>query len=476
MTRVLLISSNRETSPAPAIPLGLCAVASSASAAGFDVSVEDLCFVPDPLARVRQSIEAKKPDVIGVSIRNIDSSDSTNPTWFLPEMREIMRTCKDAGNIPVIIGGPAVSVAPRQVMDFVGADYAVVGDGEEAFPALLRALETGSDPLSIGGVLCIGESSDYAASRVSDLDQLPRAQIDKWLDIGRYSRHAASLPIQTKRGCAFECDYCLYGSIEGSKYRLRSPMLVADEIAYLKSAYPGASFEFVDSTFNCPEDHAIRICEELARRGNTAPLQSVEFNPAYCSDELLRAMESAGFVSLGVTPESASDVVLSGLHKGFTSDMVYHTAQKLRSTSMMRLWIFMLGGPDETEETARETLKFIETQLTNRDVVYITYGIRIWPRTGLYIRACAEGIVSAEDDLLKPTFYTSPRLSLDHLRNLIGQSSFPSENIVFASDGNHPGLRTVQRLSALLRIKPPYWRYAPMLNKTVGRLVKRVGR
>ncbi|MDO8587987.1 MAG: cobalamin-dependent protein [Armatimonadota bacterium] len=513
---VLLINTNRETSPSPAIPLGLCAVASSAAAAGHSVTVEDLCFARNPLRRLAEALAKAKPDVIGLSVRNIDSSDSVRPTWFMPEIREIVRTCREYSPVPIAIGGPAVGLLPRPVLEYLEADYAVVGDGEAAFVELLSALSDGKDAGSPGIVrsrqaephpspplngegagvppplrrgLGGGRSALSTQRSVpspespthlqtykpTDLDALPRTRVGDWIDMRPYLAHAAALPVQTKRGCAFECDYCLYGQIEGRTYRLRSPSAVADEIAELAAAYPGSSVEFVDSTFNYPEAHAIEVCEELIRRGRGIALQSVELNPAFCSDDLVTAMERAGFVSVGVTPESASDRVLSALRKGFTSDDVRRAAETLRRTNMLRLWIFLMGGPEETEETARQTIDFMESDLSDRDLVYITYGVRIYPGTGVHRRAIAEGVVSKEDDLLRPRFYVSPGLTLDRLWSLLGRSKFPSKNVIFASDGNQRGLRVVQRLSALLGARPPYWRHAPLMNKTIGRFLRRGG-
>ena len=55
-------------------------------------------------------------------------------------------------------------------------------------------------------------------------------------------------------------------------------------------------------------------------------------NPLFIDDEIIAAMERAGFSGIGITVESASDEVLTGLGKGFTSGHVYRAAEVIRST------------------------------------------------------------------------------------------------------------------------------------------------
>ena len=118
--------------------------------------------------------------------------------------------------------------------------------------------------------------------------------------------------------------------------------------------------EIVDSVFNAPLEHAMNVCEALARVRHRARLQCLELNPLSLDDSLLAAMERAGFVGMGITLESASDPVLRGLKKGFTTREVHHAAEAVRRHGIPCAWIFLLGGPGETEETVKETLRFAE--------------------------------------------------------------------------------------------------------------------
>jgi hypothetical protein len=132
-----------------------------------------------------------------------------------------------------------------------------------------------------------------------------------------YLSRLATVPLQTKLGCHFECVYCTYGKIEGGQYRLYSPKSVADAVQ--RSAARGLrDIEIVDNVFNSPHEHAMEICAELARAGHNARLQSLELNPLFVDDALLTAMERQGSLPSAL-PRKAPDTVLQGLRKGFRS-------------------------------------------------------------------------------------------------------------------------------------------------------------
>ena len=72
--RVLLVSANRERIPDPIFPLGLAYVAAAARQAGHDVAVADLCFGRLPLEDLINQLRRFRPDLIGLSLRNVDNA------------------------------------------------------------------------------------------------------------------------------------------------------------------------------------------------------------------------------------------------------------------------------------------------------------------------------------------------------------------------------------------------------------------
>src|SRR5258707_3037544 len=112
--RVLLVSTNRERQPYPVVPNGLACVASALDAAGHRVRFLDLCFSRDPIATARSAAADFRPDIIGVSVRNIDNSDAIALRHYTPEARGVLSALRQAApDARVIAGGAAFGVAPE---------------------------------------------------------------------------------------------------------------------------------------------------------------------------------------------------------------------------------------------------------------------------------------------------------------------------------------------------------------------------
>ena len=466
--RVLLVSTNRERQPYPVVPNGLACVASALDAAGHEVSFLDLCFARDPLATARDAARGFHPDVIGVSVRNIDNSDAIALRHYTPEARDVLQALRQAApGAKIIAGGAAFGVAPEALFRDLGVDYAVAGDGERASVALVNALRSGAPIEASPGLVRDrdGTVTFTPPGEDADLDSLPHPSLHRWIDLARYQRHGATIPIQTKRGCVYKCVYCTYRNVEGWGYRTRNPELVADEIEELKVKAGVRHFDFVDSTFNSPPGHALQVCEAISRRHLDVHLDTTNFTPATASPELLSAMKRAGFRTLGITAESASDPVLERLEKGFTAAKVREVAERVERHGIRTLWIFLVGGPGETPETVEETLEFARWRLQRGDAVYMTVGLRIYPGTTLHRIAIAEGVVPAGSALLDPTFYFSSALVFDTVVARLKRFAADHPRFMFSADSRSVVLPYLTRAASVLRLPRPHWQYMGLFQR-----------
>ncbi|HSR13004.1 MAG TPA: cobalamin-dependent protein, partial [Thermodesulfobacteriota bacterium] len=137
--RVLLISANTEMLPDPVAPLGPACVASALRKAGHDTRFLDLCFIENMEAAVRETVSDFRPDCIGVSLRNLDNVAFPDSVSYLPFYKKIAETCRRVSAAPVFLGGAGFTLMPGPILEYLGADGGIAGEGEESFPALLSS-------------------------------------------------------------------------------------------------------------------------------------------------------------------------------------------------------------------------------------------------------------------------------------------------------------------------------------------------
>lgn len=466
--RVLLVYSNQCKDLILAPPIGLSYIATATRNAGHDVQVLDLLVASNPQEILRKAIGEFKPDVVGVSVRNIDNIVLQRIENHLLELSEFLTLVHEsvdklAKKIHIVLGGPAISILEEMSLRYLDADFAICGEGEKSFPDLLDALETGNSYYRIPG-LCYRRGDMLFKNPKQIIEGFGRSFMEDWIDWSSYRKLGnACWPIQTKRGCPLKCDYCSYPTIEGRRFRKRSAEEVVDEIEEVIERIGPQTFEIVDSTFNAPQSHAIRLCEEIIRRKIKANFTAMGVNPITTSPELFSLMKRAGFNSMMVTPESASDTMLASYRKDFEMDKVYAAARYIRESGIHSTWFFMLGGPGETQDTVEETISFVEKELADDNMMSIfIVGIRIFPGTGVAKTAYKEGYLKPETDLSRPTFYVSPHVSEDWMIQRINRAVQNTPYVVLAADEGHTFVEiAMQRFLRLARAAPPYWRFLP---------------
>lgn len=197
MIKILLINSNLEVHPYPVAPLGIALVASSLNEK-FDVKVFDAAFKnSEDFVTVLQQYN---PDYVGVGLRNIDNVTMRSCKWYLEDIKnKIIETIKKTKNVPIILGGSGFSIAPQPVLNYLQADYGVIGEAENILSALIHNLNEGI-LVNMPNVISKEQNNAIIADHSNEILNLPKANIDLFIDIEPY-KNRGSYPVQTKRGC-----------------------------------------------------------------------------------------------------------------------------------------------------------------------------------------------------------------------------------------------------------------------------------
>jgi radical SAM superfamily enzyme YgiQ (UPF0313 family) len=392
--RVLVVSPNQTRSPDPVPPIGAAYAAAAARRAGHEVALYDACFAGERLHdELALRIGEFRPDVVGLSLRNVDDTAYPRAASSVPLYRAVADTIRAAApSAPLVLGGSAFTLFPRELMEALGADHGIAGEAETRLPELLAAIESGG-----------ARRGDVQGVAVSDLADLPAPARDL-LDLRRYAREGGSVNLQTKRGCVFACGYCTYPDLEGRRVRARPPVAVVDEMERVLREDGIDSFFFVDSVFNVPSEHARSICLEIARRGLSVRWTAYA-TPAAITAELVDAMARSGCKSVDLGTDAASAATLSGLGKGFDVGDIRRASALLRGAGIPFCHSLLFGGPGETWDTFAETVaNVVETQPA---AVVAIAGVRVYPRTRIAAHAIAHGVPAASIGL-DPVFWIEP--------------------------------------------------------------------
>lgn len=416
---ILLISANTETSPTAVYPTGLARLAGAVRGAGHSVSQFDL-LVHGP-ASLQTALAESEPDLVGISLRNIDNADSSSARSYIDDYRALVRDIRSHTNAPIALGGSGFSIFPRRLMDLLGADYGIVGPGEQALCALADRLGGNGDVVDVPGVITPGGAE--AASACDGNCERPPCFAGREGHDGRivefYWREGGMIGLQTKRGCHRSCIYCTYPMIDGYAITYADVGDVVDEIEMMVAEWDVRYFFIVDSIFNLDPQRECTLAEEICRRELSISWGAF-FAPTAMDEDYLQALSRSGLTHVEFGTDSLCDGVLAALRKGFTVDDVVRASALCQDLGLHCAHYLLFGGPTETAETIGQTMAL--ARKLKKCVFFPFAGIRIYPGTPLCDLARAEGAVAPEDDLLAPRYYFAPGLDAEQTWKLVNKN------------------------------------------------------
>ncbi|MBU0943109.1 MAG: cobalamin-dependent protein [Proteobacteria bacterium] len=422
--KVLLISPNTLTVPYPVYPIGLDYVA-GCLAAEHQVEIADLNIIDrEGLASLLLDFS---PDIIGLSLRNVDNTEIETPLFFIEEYKELVAWLRARSQAVLVCGGAGFTILPQEIFAALDLDYGIIGEGER-FGLLVDALANKHSLSDIPGLLSHSGPAQVPAPWTGKQQRhVPRstAHYQFYLD------HGGMLNLQTKRGCSFRCIYCPYPHIEGKTQRLLPPDEVARTALGLEQA--GAKYFFItDSIFNSDIGHSLAVAKAFQQCGVSIPWGGF-FAPLKLPKGYFKTMHEAGLKHVEFGTESLCRKMLQNYRKPFQPEDVLTAHRQALDAELHVAHYFLMGGPGESENTVQETLTNIAS--LNKTVLFFFTGIRIYPHTALYDLALAEDQISATTDLLKPVFYESDAITHQAIEKAILHQAGKRINWIVGSGG-----------------------------------------
>jgi radical SAM superfamily enzyme YgiQ (UPF0313 family) len=374
-----------------------------------EIQLLDLMFSDQPEADTRSALSDFDPELIAISIRNLDNQSYLHTEYYLPEVKRLIEICRENSQALIVIGGTAFTVSPVAVFQYLAPDFGVAGEGEIVFPELLERIRANADWSDLPGL--VWRSPDGVRAnplrRVQDLDSLRMPRRDLF-DNARYAAEGGVANIVIKQGCVFRCLYCDGPNSMGRHWRMKSPERVADEMESIEKD-TGAGFVFVtDAIFNHPPEYAREVCRAILRRKLSLNWVAAALHPASVEERLVELMRDAGCRLVSIGCDTCSERMLQVLRKDFTKEQLGRALDMVEQMEMKYVLTVLFGGPGEDRQTVEETIDFLRDRTPL--VLDLGVGIRLMPHTQLADVARQEGVISADDPLMEPKFYLSPHL------------------------------------------------------------------
>ncbi|KON32290.1 hypothetical protein AC478_00750 [miscellaneous Crenarchaeota group-1 archaeon SG8-32-3] len=373
----------------PFIPLGIAYLGAVAEKADHEVSVIDCQaekLTPDTF---RQRISQQNPDVIGI----------TATTLLYKSAKKILEIAKEQHpKATTMIGGSHVSFWDENTLnESPSIDLVVRREGELTFLELLERVAAEKPFTGVLGTTFRASDGNIIRNEdrpfLQDLDSLPSPAYHL-LPLEAFRRMGKTIfPLVTSRGCVQWCDFCSTVRMFGRSYRMRSPKNVVDEMEKLHTKYGESQFTFYDDAFTVNRQHVLQMCEDIkARKLNIT--WDCETRVDMVDEELLTAMYNAGCITVWFGVESGSEKILCQMNKKIKLEetrQAFKTAQKV---GLMTIASAVIGFPGETEETAWETINFINS-LNPDDIGF--YVATPYPGTPMYEQVVKNGWLRVTD-------------------------------------------------------------------------------
>ena len=366
-----VIAKTSYTNPVT-LPLGLAYVGGVLDKAGYKTKIIDSTGEQQPV-KIRRSkdnlynlqgltadeiIEKIHPNTFIFGISLMFSAE-----WFAH--RSLIESIKKKyPKVIIIAGGEHATAIPEYTLrDCSAIDYIIKGEGEFSMLEFSYNMYNDKGINKIPGICYIDKDGNYidngVSKRIEHIDKLPRPAwhllkpenyFTNSFTIGLAKGKLKNMPILATRGCPYQCTFCSSPTMWTTRYIMRDPKDIVDEIEWLVKKYDANDFEFFDLTAIIKKSWMLDFCKELKNRkiGNITWQLPVGTRSEALDKETLQAIYDSGCAYICYAPESGSEKSLNMIKKRVKLDRLIESikaAVKIGHTVTLN---FIIGFPHET--------------------------------------------------------------------------------------------------------------------------------
>lgn len=352
----------------PYPPLGTLYAASIVREAGYSVGLFD-AMLADSTQEWAAALDRRQPRYAVIYEDNFNYLSK----MCLLNMRQAafeMIALGNARGCTVIVAGSDATDRHAEYLR-AGADFVLIGEGEETLVELLGVLDSG-DRAALRGMPGLARKDSSRDSQIvvtprrpviKNLDALPFAawelvDVPKYRAIWRERRGYFSMNLVTTRGCPYHCNWCAK-PIWGQRYNTRSPEHVVAEMKAIKQVYQPDHIWFADDIFGLKPGWLPRFAALVRAKDAVIPFKCLSRADLLLREGEIEALRQAGCQIVWIGAESGSQKILDAMDKGTKVEQIYQVSRKLHAAGIRVGFFLQFGYPGETLEDIEKTLQMV---------------------------------------------------------------------------------------------------------------------
>ena len=383
-----------------------------------------------------------KPDVVAIYANLVTKIN-------LIELIKKLKQDAIYGFPKIVLGGPDLTYNKENYLN-AGAQYLIIGEGEETMYELYKAI-TNKTPISeINGLAYLENGKVVetpARTKIKELNDLPLPNregipIRKYLDTWKTYHGKSSMTVSTQRGCPYTCKWCST-AVYGQSYRRRPPNKVAEELKMLKKEYKPDTVWFVDDVFTVSHKWLKEFHDEVIKQDAIIPFECIT-RAERLNDEVLQILKEAGCYRIWIGAESGSQKIIDAMDRRVDVNVVKEAIQKTNALDMETGTFIMVGYPGEDLEDIKKTVRYLKEANPTHYTITVAYPIK---GTSLYNEV--------ENNItIKPNWETSTDRDIDFKRTYTRKFyEYAVKHIVNEVEANKNKRNLKQYLKLLLKAK-----------------------
>jgi anaerobic magnesium-protoporphyrin IX monomethyl ester cyclase len=368
----------------PYPPLGILYISGYLEDQGIRNEVYDTTF--SSKKAFRTYLLTHKPVLIGIYVNLMTKLNVLETVRFVKE---------HLPDTKIILGGPEVRYSAENFLRY-GADYIVIGEGEETMTELVNSLiyvpaemqdasEEYSDlpsTRSIAGIAFLEDDKfiqNAERQKIKDLNELSipnrkKINLDQYLDTWKKAHGKNAISVSTMRGCPYTCKWCSR-AVYGLSYRRRNPDKVVEELVQIKNEYNPDSLWFVDDVFTISHKWLTGFRDELQKHNLVIPYECIT-RADRLNEEVILMLKETGCFRVWIGAESGSQKVIDLMDRRVDVNQVREMIKLTRKHGIEAGTFIMLGYPGETEKDIEETIHHLKDSNPDYFTITVAYPIR----------------------------------------------------------------------------------------------------